>query len=384
MYNTTILTILFLFIITHAIGQNFGKTVTAIKKYQTVTILKSADSTQQVAICAHLQARVMTSTLNGSEGNSLGWVNLKHIASRTLTPHINLWGGEERIWFGPEGGQYALYFKKGDKFEYKYWQVPSAIDTEPFTLIKATNSKAHFIKDIKLKNYTGYEFSFRAERLINLITESELKRILPNISNNIRWVGYESRNIVRNTGSKAWSQDKGLISIWIMGMYPAHNQVVAIFPTTMPKPTPNIDYFQPLDTTRLKLRDSTLFFKTDGKYRSKIGLDYTSSKNVIGSYDAKYKLLTVIIYNLPAKPMPYVKSTWKYHEKPYEGDVTNSYNDGEAPMYELETSSPALQLKAGESYLHIQKTLHFQGSIQELDAICKKLLGVSIHTIPFK
>ncbi len=44
--------------------------------------------------------------------------------------------GEERLWLGPEGGQFSIYFKKGDPFVYDNWQVPDWLDTAPFDVIK--------------------------------------------------------------------------------------------------------------------------------------------------------------------------------------------------------------------------------------------------------
>ena len=41
---------------------------------------------------------------------------------------MNVFGGEDRFWLGPEGGQYALYFKPDDPFDLDHWQVPDAFD----------------------------------------------------------------------------------------------------------------------------------------------------------------------------------------------------------------------------------------------------------------
>ena len=41
---------------------------------------------------------------------------------------MNVFGGEDRFWLGPEGGQYSLYFRGGDPFDLDHWQVPEAID----------------------------------------------------------------------------------------------------------------------------------------------------------------------------------------------------------------------------------------------------------------
>ena len=51
------------------------------------------------------------------------------------------------------------------------------------------------------------------------------------------------------------------------------------------------------------------------------------------------------------------------------------------PFYELETSSPAADLKPGESLSHIQFTIHLTGDLNKLDEISRKVLGVSLDEI---
>ena len=51
------------------------------------------------------------------------------------------------------------------------------------------------------------------------------------------------------------------------------------------------------------------------------------------------------------------------------------------PFYELETSSPAAALKPGETMRHVQQTLHIQGTIEQLDPIARRLLGVGLEQI---
>ncbi|MFQ6127016.1 MAG: DUF6786 family protein, partial [Candidatus Heimdallarchaeota archaeon] len=85
----------------------------------------------------------------------------------------------------------------------------------------------------------------------------------------------------------------------------------------------------------------------------------------------------------------YVNSMWQLQDQPYKGDVVNSYNDGPAepgarplgPFYELETSSPAAQLKPGETIFHIHRTYHLQGPEADLDAVAQATLGVTIAEI---
>jgi hypothetical protein len=68
--------------------------------------------------------------------------------------------------------------------------------------------------------------------------------------------------------------------------------------------------------------------------------------------------------------------------------VVNVYNDGPnesgsclGPFYELETLSPALDLKVGQSYEHRHRTVHFLGGREELEGLAAGLLGVSLDEV---
>jgi hypothetical protein len=108
----------------------------------------------------------------------------------------------------------------------------------------------------------------------------------------------------------------------------------------------------------------------------------------MGSYDSDNKILTLLICRMAEGKNDYVNSSWQIQENPYSGDVLNSYNDGPlsdgsqmGPFYELETSSPAADLKPGESLTHIQYTLHLTGDTGELNKVAIKILGVSLEEI---
>jgi Family of unknown function (DUF6786) len=51
------------------------------------------------------------------------------------------------------------------------------------------------------------------------------------------------------------------------------------------------------------------------------------------------------------------------------------------PFYELESSSPAANLKPGQSLTHIHQTFHFQGNEDALNAITLKIFGISLKEI---
>lgn len=86
--------------------RDFRNDVAFLEKHVEVIMLSSDESLAKVAVVPQYQGRVMTSTASGEE--SFGWLNYEAIASNEIQPHINVYGGEERFWMGPEGGQFAI------------------------------------------------------------------------------------------------------------------------------------------------------------------------------------------------------------------------------------------------------------------------------------
>src|SRR5690242_16082352 len=106
-----------------ASAANFGEDLKFLSEHVQTIVLTDADGHAQVAVVPAYQGRVMTSTTGGAAGPSFGFINRELIASGKFLPHMNAFGGEDRFWLGPEGGQFALFFKKGDPFDLEHWQT---------------------------------------------------------------------------------------------------------------------------------------------------------------------------------------------------------------------------------------------------------------------
>ncbi|MFH1881762.1 MAG: DUF6786 family protein [Planctomycetota bacterium] len=375
--------------------KTFGDDLAFLKKHTDVVILSDPSGNSQVAVLPTLQGRAMTSTAEGTEGLSFGWINRELIASGKTVEHINVYGGEDRFWIGPEGGQFSIFFKKGVPFDLENWFTPASIDTEPFELVSKSKSRAILKKDMQLENYSRTIFNLRVDREIRVLERSEALNALGIApAKTVKIVAFESNNTMTNTGTKAWEKGTGLLSIWILGMFnpsPATTIVVPFNVGTEDElgPIVNDAYFGKVPSNRLVVKDGVLFFSGDGQYRSKIGLSPQRSRPIAGSYDAVNEVLTIVQYNKPQTAADYVNSMWELQAEPYKGDVVNSYNDGPSepgakplgPFYELETSSPAAALKPGEGISHIHRTYHLQGPEADLDTIAKATLGVTIAEI---
>ena len=376
-------------------ANTFGDDLKFLKKHTDVVVLSDETGDGRVTVVPQMQGRVMTSTAGGMDGFSFGWINRELVASGKFVEHMNVFGGEDRFWLGPEGGQFSIFFKNGVPFDLEHWFTPAPIDTEPFELVFKSKSIAVLKKDMQLENYSRTVFNLRVDRRVRIFDRDdavELLGVTPAPA--IEMVAFESTNKVTNTGEKAWEKETGLLSIWILGMFnpsPATTVVIPFEagPEEQLGVIVNDAYFGKVPADRLIVKDGVLFFSGDGQYRSKIGLSPLRAKPILGSYDAVNQVLTIVQYNKPRGTIDYVNSMWELQDEPYKGDVVNSYNDGPpepgaeplGPFYELESSSPAADLEPDETISHIHRTFHLQGPEADLNVIAMATLGVTIEEI---
>jgi hypothetical protein len=252
-----------------------------------------------------------------------------------------------------------------------------------------------FSRTMHLVNWSGAQFDVRVERDVRVLSIDDVQaRFGAPTPPGCKWVAFETFNRITNAGTRAWTRETGLLSIWILGMYApspdAH--VIAPFDPAGTGPVVHDDYFGKVPPERLVVHDKEgwLSFVADGEHRSKIGLPPGRARDSIGSWSPGASLLTLVRTARPAAaPNGYVNSLWAQQPDPYAGDVINSYNDGPTEpgkpslggFYEIETSSPAAALAPGESMQHVHATLHVVGPVASLDALAKKVLGVSLAAL---
>lgn len=375
----------------------FGDDLAFLRGHVNTIVLSDKAGQAKVAVVGPWQGRVMTSTAEGDKGPSFGWINRELISSGKTLKHINPYGGEDRIWLGPEGGQFSIYFPPGATFEYAHWQTPPAIDTEPFQTVSADSDRALFRRRVELTNYSGTKLDVEIAREVRLLTPAAVKvQFGLDVPKSVKTVAYESANSLTNRNTFPWTKKTGMLSVWILGMYVASpaNTVVVPFvkgPEDKLGKIVTDDYFGKVPAERLKIDHGrgVIYFKADAKYRSKIGLSPKRAKKILGSYDAANHALTLVTYTKPKGVTDYVNSLWKLQEHPFAGDAVNSYSDGldkdgkqlMGAFYEIESSSPAAALKPGQTLTHVHTTAHFVGPEADLDKLARKALGVGLAEI---
>jgi hypothetical protein len=347
----------------------------------------------RVALSAQYQGRVMTSAVSAN-GPSLGWINRSFIEAGKTGTGFDNYGGEDRFWLGPEGGQHGLYFAPGKPFTFDEWQTPHALQEGAWTVADQKPDRVSFTKSMTVTTWSKTDFVMDVERTVRLLSRDEAKQVLKlgEVPASVEFVAYETKNRIVNRGPKAWTKESGLPSIWILAMFaPAADARVIIPFERASGEIVNDRYFGKVPASRLAVHEDKGFlaFTCDGKERGKIGVGPSRAKSVLGSFSASSKLLTVVHYDGPQKGAPYVNSMWEQQKEPYAGDVINSYNDGspgpgKPPLggfYEIETSSPGAELAPGKDLTHTHRTFHFVSDQATLDGIAKSALGVSLSDL---
>ncbi|MGD0546832.1 MAG: DUF6786 family protein, partial [Terracidiphilus sp.] len=373
---------------------SFGEAVAFIERHGKLIVL-SDESGAAVAVWPAMQGRVMTSSVAGGEGVGYGWINRELIASRKVAPHMNAVGGEDRIWLGPEGGQFSIFFAPGAPFDLEHWFTPAPIDTEAFEVVSQSSKAVVMRREFSLTNFSGTRFELRIDRAVRLLSSDMIWRGLGiDAMEGVKVVGYESENKLTNLGAQGFKKETGLLSLWVLGQFQSTPKSTVILPINS-GPVSELgipvtrDYFGTVPEDRIFVGEDAVFFKADSNYRSKLGLSPKRAKGILGSYDGQKHVLTIAQYSQPAGAEMYVNSAWKIQDDPYNGDVANTYNDGPAApgggqmgrFYELESSSPARELQSHETLEHTHRTLHFEGTAQQLDSICQRALGVRLEAV---
>jgi hypothetical protein len=371
--------------------KQYGYNLDFLKKYTDVVELRNGNSA--LALVPSWQGRVMTSTSEGPHGLSFGWINHELISSGKALPHINPFGGEERLWLGPEGGQFSIFFKKGDDFIYENWQTPAFLDTIPFKVSVFSDSSAAFTHQVEIDNYRGTNFKLGIDRKVTLLLAGQIMKETGIDLAGTNFVAYRSENKLTNKGGDIWKKESGLLSVWMLGMFNPSPAVTVVIPVRQGNEKElgvqvNDNYFGKISEDRLKISGNNIYFRADGKSRGKIGIPPLRATGILGSYDFENNILTLLICKLPEGVKEYVNSAWQIQDDPYSGDALNSYNDGPledgsqmGPFYEIETSSPAAALKPGESITHSQITIHITGDKTLLNQIAVKRFGVTLDEI---
>ena len=208
-------------------------------------------------------------------------------------------------------------------------------------------------------------------------------------------------NKLTNIGSVDWSEKNGMLNMSVQSFFNANKGVNAFVPYKIGDASQLGDVVRDnvFDTAggsvsgeRIAVADDYIRFKCDGKHMSGIGVSARRSEGIVMSFDDKNSILTIILYIKPSGNRAYFPVSWRNSQAGFDGDAISVYNNGPASkniyfsdmFYEIVTHSPALNLGAGKSQFHLQRTFHFHGSEYDLDLLAYKLTGISLKQLRVK
>ncbi len=358
-------------------------------------LLQDRNGESMLIVSPKYQGKVFTSSTGGKDALSLGWVNEEAIRSDQLDSQINAYGGENRMWIGPEGSRFSVFFEPGSSFDFSNWKTPAAIDHEAWTLDKADSKEVWMSHHMQIQNKQGTRFHVGIKRIVSLVGPAESEQMLRSpIPEGVGLTAYQTLNSIRNEGDFKWTRETGALCIWVLDMFVPSDKTIIMVPYNRPgDETGNpvtADYFGEIPADRLQMHSDMVFLKADGKSRGKIGVSGRNARPWAASYDAENNIFTYVSFELDTGAV-YLNQEWNDKKDPFSGDAVNAYNDGPlehgdqlGPFYELESSSPAAFLAPGEELAHRHTIFHFSGTMNQLDPLVHGLTGYHIREISGK
>lgn len=368
----------------------FGYDLDFLRSRDSAIVLKNKSGKGLVLVSGKYQGKVFTSTANGLRGKSFGWINYEAFDG-PADLQMNAYGGENRLWLGPEGGKFSIFFPPGAEMEFENWKTPPAIDTEHWEVLSSSDTTVLFQKEISLMNYAGTKLNASIKRKIRILENEDIENIL-NVDLNtgkVQSVGYRTDNALTNVGEEAWTRESGAPCLWVLDMFNPSPATTIVIPYEQDATSrvATTDYFGEIPPNRIHYENGILLFKADGKSRGKIGIPPERAKPVAGSYDAENNILTITTFEVDENAV-YLNQEWTTEKDPFKGDAVNAYNDGPlsdgsqmGPFYEIESVSQAAFLKPEQTLTHQHNVFHFTGDEKALDQIAQKVLGISLERI---
>ncbi len=368
----------------------FGDDVSFLQKWdEKLVVLSVSGGDAQIIVSPKYQGKVFTSTAEGLKGKSFGWINYPAF-DKEIDPHMNAYGGEDRLWLGPEGGPFSLYFEPGKEMVFDNWHTPAPIDTESWELVSSSEKAVQLSKDMELQNYVGTRLKINIDRQVEILEPSAIESMLSiALGDKIKSVGFKTTNTLRNTGDFAWNKETGAPCMWNLDMFTPTPETVILIPYKEggEGKIATTDYFGEIDSDRIAMENGVLYFKADGLSRGKLGIPPHRVKPVAGSYAADEGVLTITLFDVDSMAT-YLNQEWTTEKDPFQGDAMNAYNDGPladgsqmGPFYEIESVSPVAFIQPNEHIAHKHSVFHFTGDKEALNAIAEKVLGTSLDRV---
>lgn len=372
---------------------------------QEPVVLTGRNKNRIVLVAPGLVGRVFCTGFDGVNGATASWIDEAQLRKGATPPVPGAqwanFGGEERLWFGPEGGKFGLFFPPGVKQEHANYLVPEAMNSLAFRADRAARQEGAvtFAAPVRLVNYQNQPIDLHVTRQVEVLDACPL---MLGFGSEVEFVGFQSRTSVRNTGAEPLTRQTGTVCVWTIGIHPSQERSVTVVPF---QPGPDAELGEPLlkeyfktgtvDFTRIPaghspddywaVKDRCALIKASGVVQTKLEMSPRRTLGRMAAVDVATGQLTVVEWRTYPE-LDYCCPFWIPHDgDPFDGSALSIFVlgrwHGVAPFYELECFSPALFLHAGEEYCHTSRTWHLRGNKAALAAVCERSFFADFKTI---
>jgi len=278
----------------------------------------------QVVCAPTLVGRVMSCAFDAQRSDTLGWIGVEAIERGAVDPVFNNFGGEERIWFGPEGSQFGLHFADKEQ-SFAAYRVQPAMSSLPYTLLRLSPQQDFLVmfSRIELSNLQGTRFTLDVERTVRLVEVSPYQL---GVDGGVETIGFQSETLITNIGPRSIGAETGYLSCWTPGTHSnrAGSFVVMPFRATEAheEGDPVLrDYFKHFcvggrfPAERWRIGHDHAVLKSDGKCRVKVSIGPKRALNRIGSVGMDGTELTINDFDVYPEFRMLLRFGGRYHRK---------------------------------------------------------------------
>ena len=365
-----------------------------LKQTDSEPILLEGRQGRTVIVAPKLVGRVMCAGFDGLEGRTNAYVNAGQISkgfSKAGPGSENDFGGEERIWFAPEGGKYGFFWEPGAEQNWKNYTIFKPMHSLQYkvTRIAPDRQSVVFSAPVQLTNYQGRQFNLDVTRRISVL---DWCPFTDGLGREAEFTGFQSETWAQNTGKQSWDKQNSPISLWTVGQFNSRKHTVVMLPfkeglVKEPGKPITTEYFRShgaMPDNYWAVKPGCGLFKVNGDLQTKLEMRAGWCLGRLGSIDLETSELTVVEFQL----YPELSYTASFL-LPYEGNLLDggamssfvSKGPIGSSIYELETCSPIMELAPGQSFLHLSRTYHIRGGREAIDKICQRYFNIDRKTL---
>jgi hypothetical protein len=366
-----------------------------LKQTGSEPILLKGSQGRTVIVAPKLVGRVMCAGFDGLEGTTNAFVNAEQLRKGFSSSGRGGWnnfGGEERIWFAPEGGKYGLFFIPGLEQNWDNYVMCKALHGLQYKVdqIDPDHHWVQFSATAQLINYQGRQFNLDVTRRVSVLDWCPFTNDR-SISSDTEFTGFQTETWTKNIDDQVWDKETRPISMWTIGQFNCREHTVVMLPFKEGAKEPiTTEYFRS-HATGGKMPDNYWavkpgcgLLKANGDVQTKLEMRAGPCLGRLGSIDLETFDLTLVEFQLYPE-LPYTASFLL----PYDGNLLDggamssfvSQGPIGSSIYELETCSPIMELAPGQSFLHLSRTYHIRGQREAIDKICQRYFNIDIKTL---